>query len=184
MSVHQSDQDLQNLPHNQQASAYIRSWRHNLEGYSRLSVECTPPSLVSTSSSQSPLSAKLCSMRVHRSVQDLEINSIISRPVPYQKLEAYLGGLQSVVSQMHTARLGIYQLLSITSICLISMSHVCASIRSKFRNLPQNQQDSAHIIHKRHRWEGCSRLSVECTPPSLVYLNSSPSSLPSKVCSM
>ena len=109
------------LPHNQQANALIRSWRHNWEGCSRLSVECTPPTLGTISSSPSRLSAKLCSMCVHRSVQDLEIHSIISRPVP---------------------------------------------------------------LRWRHNWEGCSRLSVECTPPSLVSISSSPSSLSAKLCSM
>ena len=47
-----------------------------------MSVECTPPTLLSTSSSRSPLSAKLCSTCVHRSVQDLKIYRIICRPVP------------------------------------------------------------------------------------------------------
>ena len=37
-----------------------------------LSVECTPSTLVSISSSLSPLSGKLCSMSVHRSVQKLQ----------------------------------------------------------------------------------------------------------------
>ena len=44
-----------------------------------MSVVCTHPSLVSISSSSSPLSAKLCSMCVFRSNQDLEIYRIISR---------------------------------------------------------------------------------------------------------
>ena len=78
------------LQHNQQAIAHIRSWRHSWEGCSRLSIEYTPPNLVSFSSSPLPMSAKFCSKCVHRSVQDLEIYRIISRPVPYQKLEAYL----------------------------------------------------------------------------------------------
>ena len=73
---------IRNLPHNQQASAHIISWRYTWEGYRRLSVECIPPSLVSISSSPSLLSAKLCSMCVHRSIQDLETYRIISRPVP------------------------------------------------------------------------------------------------------
>ena len=47
-----------------------------------LSVECTPQSLVSTIFSPSPLSAKRCSMSVHRSVQDLKIYRIFSMPMP------------------------------------------------------------------------------------------------------
>ena len=39
-------------------------------------VECSPPTLVSISSSQFPLSSKLCSMSVHRSVRKLEFYRI------------------------------------------------------------------------------------------------------------
>ena len=94
-----------------------------LEGCSRLSVECTPPSLVSITSSPSPLSAKLCSMCVHRSVQDL-------------------------------------------------------------KNLQHNQLASAHTIHRRQRSEGCSRMSVAYTPPSLESISSSPSPVSGNHCSM
>ena len=71
---------IRNLPHNQQASAHIRSWRNTWEGCSRLSVECTPPNMVCTTSSSLLMSAKLCSMIVHRSVHYLEIYRIISSP--------------------------------------------------------------------------------------------------------
>ena len=60
-------------------------------GCSQLSIECTPPSLVSISSSPLPLSAKLCSMSVHRSVQELEIYCIISRPVPISVAGSIIG---------------------------------------------------------------------------------------------
>ena len=67
------------------------SWRHNWEGYSRLSVECTPQSLVSISSSQSSLNAKPCCMCVNRSTQDLEIYSIISRPLNISYTRSIIG---------------------------------------------------------------------------------------------
>ena len=74
---------------------------------------------------------------------------------------------------MHTCKFGVYQLLSITSVCL-TLFYMCPSIRLRFRNLQQNQ----------HNWESCSRLSIECTPPSFVSVRSSPSPLSAKHCSM
>ena len=73
------------LPHNQLTIAHMLHLRHNGEGHRSFSVECTPPTLVSSSSSTSPLSAKLCSMSVHRSVHDLELYRIISslKPICY-----------------------------------------------------------------------------------------------------
>ena len=65
--------------------------RHTWQGCSRLSVECTAPSLVSISFSPSPLSAKPCSMSVHRSMQNLEIYSIISSPVPISYTRGIIG---------------------------------------------------------------------------------------------
>ena len=64
------------------------------------------------------------------------------------------------------------------------MSHVCASIRSRVRILRPSRQAEALIIHYRHIREGRSRLSVECTPPTLVSISSSPSPLSAKLCSM
>ena len=84
---------------------------------------------------------------------------------------------------MHTSKVGVYQLLSITSVCL-TLFHVCASIRSRFRNLPHNQQALDHIRSWRNIWEGCSRLSVECTHPSLASISSSPTPLSAKLCFM
>ena len=55
---------------------------HTYEGHKFLSVEWTPPTLVSISSSPSPLSAKLCPMSVHRSVQELELYRLFSRLMP------------------------------------------------------------------------------------------------------
>ena len=83
MSVHQSVQnsELYRII-SRITSEHITSWRHTWEGCSRLSIKCTHPSLVSISCSLSPPSGKLCTMCLHRSVQDLEIYGKISRPVP------------------------------------------------------------------------------------------------------
>ena len=89
---------LRTLQHNQQASAHIRSRKHNLKGCSRLSVECRASSLVFISSSQSPLSATMC---VHRFVQNLEIYRIISSPVPIPYTRGILGSQVSVESIPH-----------------------------------------------------------------------------------
>ena len=47
-----------------------------------MSDECTSPSLVSISSSTSPLSVKLCPICVHQSILELEFYGIISRQMP------------------------------------------------------------------------------------------------------
>ena len=91
MCVHQSIKDLVIYSIISRKMPNIKSWRHTWEGSSRLSVKCTPSSLVSTTSSPSLPSAKLCSMRMHRSVQDLEIYRIISRPVPISYNRGILG---------------------------------------------------------------------------------------------
>ena len=59
--------------------------------------KCTPPTLVSICSSQSDLSAKLYSMSVHQSVQELEFYSLLSSQCPCHTLQAYLGGLRCLV---------------------------------------------------------------------------------------
>ena len=46
--------------------------------------------------------------------------------------------------RMHTSNFGLYQLLSIHSVCQ-TLFHDCASIRLEDRNLPHSQQDKAHI---------------------------------------
>ena len=56
--------------------------RHNWKGHRSLSVKCTPPTLVSISTSSLFLSGKLCFTGVHRSVQNLGIYRIISRLMP------------------------------------------------------------------------------------------------------
>ena len=56
-----------------------------------LSVECTPPTLVSITSSPSSLSAKLCPISVHRSVQEFEFNSKLSRVMPKSYTRGILG---------------------------------------------------------------------------------------------
>ena len=102
---------------NQQVKAHITN---SLEGRSQLSVECTPPTLVSIWSTPSPLCVKLCSMSVHRSILDLEFYHLISNP----------------------------------------------------------------ILHTRGILGSRSRLTVECTPPTLVSISSSPSPLSVELCSM
>ena len=77
------------LPLNRQAQ--ITHQRHTLEGRSRLSVECTHPTLESLSSSPSPLSAKLCSMIVHRSDQELELYCILSWLQPISDTRDIIG---------------------------------------------------------------------------------------------
>ena len=87
MSVHRFVQDLKFY----RLMPILRTRGKLGEGRSRLSVECTSPTLVSISSSPSPLSAKLCSMSVHRSVQKLEFYRIISRPRPISHSRGTLG---------------------------------------------------------------------------------------------
>ena len=77
MCVHQSVQELEFY-------SLVRrlmpiSYTTGIFRSSRLSFKCTPSSLVSISSSPSYLSANLCPMCVHRSVQELEFYWIISR---------------------------------------------------------------------------------------------------------
>ena len=84
------------------------------------------------------------------------------------------------VRRMHIPNFGVSLLLSITSVCL-ALSHVCASIRLRVKIL---QPSEAHIIHYRHIREGRSRLFVECTPPALVSISSSPSPQSGKLCPM
>ena len=85
--------------------------------------------------------------------------------------------------RMHTSNFGLYQLLSIPSVCQ-TLFHECASTRLEVRNLPHYQQTKAHITQWRHTWEDGSQLSVECTTPTLVPISSSPSPLFAKLCSM
>ena len=53
------------LHRNQQTDSHMLHLGHAGEGRRSLSVERTPPTLLSTSSSPSLLSAKRCSMSVH-----------------------------------------------------------------------------------------------------------------------
>ena len=84
---------------------------------------------------------------------------------------------------MHTLNFEVYLLHSITSVCK-SLFNESVSIRSRYRILLHNQQPAAHTKHLRRIWEGCSRLSVKCTPSTLVSICSSPSPLFAKLCSM
>ena len=77
---------VRTLPHNNQAESHIIHRMHNW-GRRSLSIECTPKTLVSISSTSSLVSAKLCSMSVHQSIQELEFYRIISRlnPISYAR---------------------------------------------------------------------------------------------------
>ena len=126
---------------------------------------------------------KLCSICVHRSVQGLEFYSVINIPLPILFTRSIIGrALVGAPSNVH------YQVWCLSAplhhICLKTLLHVCPSIHSKFRNLQHNQMSSAHIRTTRFNLEGCSRLSVELTPPSLLPINSSLSPLSAKLCSM
>ena len=96
-------------------------------------------------------------------------------------LETYFGGPQVFVRRMHTPNFGVYQLLSITSVCK-TLSHVCESTRSRFWILPLLQQANEHIVSWRHNLEDHKTLSVERTPPSLVSISLSTSPLSVKLC--
>ena len=124
MSVHRSVQELEFY---RIFSSPFPMLASHFEGHKSLSVECTPPALVSISST---LSAKLFPMSVHRSVQELEFYSLVSRlkPISY----TYLGGPYSAVRRTHTPNIGVYQLLSITSVCKAT-SNECPSIRSRVK---------------------------------------------------
>ena len=102
----------------QPSQQYIIHYRHIREGRRRLSVECTSPTLLSISSSPSPLSASLRPMSIHRSVQELEFYCIINRLTPiFPMLESHFGGPLIFVRKRHTSNFGNCQLLSITSVC-------------------------------------------------------------------
>ena len=117
--------------------------------------------LASISSSHSPLSAKLYSICVYRSVQ--KFRRIISSPVPISYNRGILG--RAVVGCPSYAHLQVWCLSApLNHICLQTLFHVSLSIPSRF--CQQNQQACAHIRNRRHTLEGCSRLFVECTPPS------------------
>ena len=133
------------------------------EGRSWLPVEWTPPTLVSISYSPSPLSVTLCSMSVHRSVQDLEFYGLISRLMPILNTRGILGRV--VVSCPSNAQTQL-RCLSAPHHNLCLLNFVALGCIDPFKSFIflHTQQASAHIIHKRHTWEGLSRLSVECTP--------------------
>ena len=78
-----------------------------------LSINCTPSTLVSISSSSSLLSAKRCSMSVHQSVQEYDLLS-------WQITISYTGGTFSRAAVGYpsnkTPNYGVYQLLSFESV--------------------------------------------------------------------
>ena len=120
---------FRNFLHTQQASANIIHQRHNWKGCSQLSVERTPPRLVSVSSSPSPLSPKLCSTCVLRTVKDWVIYRIISRPVTISYTRGIIG--RAIVGCPSNSHLQVWCLSAPPHhICLLSLFHVCPSIRS------------------------------------------------------
>ena len=90
-----------------------------------MSVECTPPSLVSTTSFPSLLCVKLCSKSVHRSVNDLVIYRIITRP----KIISYTRGIfgRAVVGCPSNEHLQVWCLSApLHDLCLLNFaSCVC-----------------------------------------------------------
>ena len=99
------------------------------------------------------------------------------------------------VRQMHTSTLGVYQLLSIISLVFINSSpspmsaKLCSmSVHRSVQKLELNclikRLTPVFVLQKSQIWEGCGRRSVKCTPPTLISINSSPSQLSAKLCSM
>ena len=91
------------------------------------------------------------------------VHATDSRLRPSHTLEAQLGGPQLAVRPMHTPNSA-------------PLHHL-----DPFRTL---NFTSDHITQQRHNWECRCSLSVKCTPPTLVSINSSPCSLSSKHCFM
>ena len=90
-----------------------------------LSVKCTPPTLVSFTSSPSPLSVKHCSMSVNQSVQELEF---------YRLIGTLVAGCPSNLHPQLWCQSGpLYHL------CLYTLFRECASIHSRVRILRHNQ---------------------------------------------
>ena len=151
-----------------------------MEGRSWLYIKCTPPTLVSFSSSPSLMSVKLCSMCVYQSVQ---FYRILSRIIQILYTRSILG--RAVVGCPSNAHPKLWCLSAPRHhLCLLTLYHECASIRYRFRILLHNQQAKAQITHKSRTWEGHSRLFVKCTTASLVSISPSPSPLSAKLCFM
>ena len=98
-----------------------------------MSIECTPPTLVSINSSPSPLSVKFCSTSVHRTVQNLGIYCIISWLMPVSYTRGITGRAVVGCPSIAYPQLGVYQLLSITSVCK-TLFHMSATIRLEFKH--------------------------------------------------
>ena len=129
---------------------YMLHLRHSGEGRRSLSVEYTPPTLVSTSSSLSPLSAKVCSMSVHQSVHGLQFYLVISWQMHFTW--GIVGWAVDLCPS--NAHLQLWCLPAPHyPLCLLKFFHDCASIRSRFRILPLNYQTNAwiYMLHLRHR---------------------------------
>ena len=112
-SMHRSFHELEFYRIISRLSPISYTRRHIGEDCSRLSVECTLPTLVSICSSTSPLSAKPWSMSVHRSVQKY---CTISRLDSKSCTRGVLG--RTVVDcRIDTPNFDVYHLPSITSVC-------------------------------------------------------------------
>ena len=174
------------LPHNKQANLNVHSkcQRHTWEGCDRLSVECTPPTLSSVYSSPSSLSGKLCSRSVYPSVKHLEFYHILSKLIPISYTRGIIG--RAVVGCPSNAHLQLWcPSAPLHQLCLLNFDRgVCIQPFRGYKFLQHNQQANAHTKCQRHTWEGCGRLSVECTTPTLGSIYSYPSILSDKLCSM
>ena len=147
-----------------------------------MSVECTPPTLVSISSSQSPLSAKLCSMSIHRSVRELEFYCVISKANAHFLCYRHsLEGRRSL-SVKYTPPTLVYISSSPSP---LSVKFCPMSVHWSVQELEFYcliSKANAHFLCYRQILEGLRSLSVESTPPTLEFISSSPSSLSVKVC--
>ena len=178
MSVHQSVKGLEfyritgRLTHKQ---------RHNWQGHSRLSVQNTSPTLVSTCSSPSALSAKLCSMRVYRSIQEFEFYCLLRRLMP----KSYTRGIVGItlVGCPSNAHLEIWcQPAPLHHLCLLNfVPWVCIDPFKSLNFAAYSAGYNTQIIPQR---QGRSRLSVKYTLRSLVSISSSQSFLSAKHRSM
>ena len=194
----------------QQVEAHIIYYRHVWEGRTRLSVECIPPSLVSISFSPSPLPVKLCHVCLHRSVQELEFYSLVEcTPPSLVSISSYSSYLSvthvctlirskaRIIHPSHQANAHFLckrdtlegrRSLSVECIrpSLVSISSYPSYLSVKLSPMcvhwSVQELEFFCIISRLMHLEGSKSLSVECTPPTLVFISSSPSPLSAKLC--
>ena len=118
-----------------------------------MSIKFTPPTLASICSTPSDLSAKLHSMSVHQSVQELEFYRILSRLIPISYTRGvYTWGMGGGCSWMFVECTPP----TLVSICSsppnLSAKHYSMSVDRFVQELVHTQQAIAHIIHQRLTW--------------------------------